>query len=533
MKVGTNNQMREMNQQAVHDYKIPEIILMENAALSVIEVLIKRFGLLCGKRVAVVCGPGNNGGDGLAIARRLAIEHKAFVTIVLANASNNYTGCALINFEMTKKLGIQSLIDKNFDFSTYEFIIDAIFGIGFKGVVSEELGHLIQNMNESGRPIVSVDAPSGLNIDSGRIEGPVVRASQTVTFTIAKYGQLVYPGAEYVGELIIKDIGIPAALLNASKILTYATETKDVAHWLPTRKNSRDSNKKIFGHVVAFAGSRGFMGAAVLVAEAAERSGAGLVTVAVSEDILQSVLNHVSPTVMTFGLPTLNDSKISALACEVALKLIAKATSVALGPGLGLTDGVTRFIRAMIIHCPCPLVLDADAITFLSLEADYGADLIKNRKAATILTPHPGELGRLLGVETSFIQADRQRYLKMAVEKYNCVILLKGARTLISDPSGAIYVNVTGNAGMSNGGTGDALTGIIAGLLAQELEALPAAVVGAFLHGLASDIVKKNNSGAIGLNAMDLIQHLPQAIAQCQNSSNTFNLSILQPLNHC
>jgi NAD(P)H-hydrate epimerase len=198
------------------------------------------------------------------------------------------------------------------------------------------------------------------------------------------------------------------------------------------------------------------------------------------------------------------------------MKLIAKATSVALGPGLGLSDEVASFARAMITHCPIPLVIDADALTFLANESDQGSRLIKNRKGATILTPHPGEMGRLLGIETSVIQADRRGAIKKAVEKYDCVVLLKGARTLTSDSSGTTYVNLSGNSGMSTGGSGDALTGIIAGLLAQGLDALPAAATAAYIHGLAGDIVKTKNRGAIGQNAVDLIASLPNAIAHCQ-----------------
>jgi NAD(P)H-hydrate epimerase len=219
---------------------------------------------------------------------------------------------------------------------------------------------------------------------------------------------------------------------------------------------------------------------------------------------------------MTCGLPQYSDSYFEFHPEEASIQLLAKATSVAIGPGLGLGEKMASFVRSIIVHCPVPVVIDADALTLLSKEPDRGQSIVKNRKAATILTPHPGEMGRLLGIDTNAVQSDRRKALKMAVEFYGCVVLLKGARTLIADSSGTTYLNLTGNPGMSSGGMGDALTGVIASLLGQHLDALPAAAAGAFVHGLAGDLVKDKNGGANGISAMDLIVHMPQSIGHCQ-----------------
>lgn len=516
MKIATTNQMREMDRQTIQDYEVPGLILMENTALGFIEVLKDHFGPLDKKRIAVVCGKGNNGGDGLAIARHLSHRYKAQVQILLVADSKAYEGDALANYKMAENYRIEIQVAKDFKYENFDFIIDAIFGTGFKGGVDESTSSIIENMNNSGQTIISVDVPSGLDSDSGTAEGAVIEATLTVTFGLAKYGLLVYPGADYVGELVLVDIGISDIISDASDINTFTIESNDVREWLPPRKNRRDTNKGTYGHVIAFAGSRGFAGAAILVAEAAQRAGSGLVTLAIPDDLEKDIVSRLSPVIMTSGLSQARDSSFSIHAVPEALALVESATVVALGPGIGLGDQVAEFVYEFVARCSVPLVIDADALTILAKTEDQGQSIIKNRKSTTILTPHPAELGRLLGITTESVQNDRLTAIKQAVKLYGCVVLLKGSRTLISDSSGKIYLNMTGNPGLSSGGSGDTLTGIVAGMLAQNLEALPAAAAAAFLHGLAGDLVARKNQGATGIIATDLISHIPRAIAKCQ-----------------
>jgi NAD(P)H-hydrate epimerase len=410
----------------------------------------------------------------------------------------------------------------DFDLSGTDLVIDAIFGTGLKGPVTGAAAQIIQSINSSGRPVVSIDVPSGLETDTGQAEGAVVQANFTVSFVLPKYGLLVYPGAKYVGELIVAELGAPPRLIEKSDIQIFSSEPSEIATWLPRRIEGRDVNKGTFGHVMVFAGSRGFAGAPTLVAEAAARTGAGLVTLAVPEDLLTAVMSHVSPVVMTSGLAQAREGSFATAAIEPALALTEAKAVAAIGPGLGRGDEVAAFAREFISRCLVPLVIDADALNLLSHEPDHGLSLIKKRSAPTILTPHPGEMSRLLGITTKAVQDDRKKAALKVAQSYNCIVLLKGSRTLIASPDGQIYINTTGNAGMATGGMGDVLTGVIAALLAQKLEPEKAAIVGAYIHGRAGDLAASEQGGTTGVLATDLIAMLPKAIAQCQNpiSSN-------------
>ncbi len=304
------------------------------------------------------------------------------------------------------------------------------------------------------------------------------------------------------------------------KTQVFTTQQTDIKNWLPRRKNGRDTNKYKFGHVIVFAGSRGFTGAPILTAEAAQRAGAGLVTIAIPEDLENSIVSRLCPVVMTCGLSGSLNSFFNTHSVEAALALTENATVAALGPGIGLGYDVSQFVLQFTERCLLPLVIDADALTILASMNDHGQSLIRNRKSATILTPHPTELARLLGTTTESIQNDRMSAIKQAVNYFNCVILLKGFHTLISDPSDQIYLNTTGNPGLSTAGSGDVLTGVIAGFLAQNLTATQSATAGAFVHGFAADLTATENGGTTGIIATDIISHLPNAISICQQTIN-------------
>jgi hydroxyethylthiazole kinase-like uncharacterized protein yjeF len=516
MRIATTAQMREMDRQAAEDYHVPGLISMEHGALKVLEVLHEQFGNLSDKRISIVCGKGNNGGDGLAIARNLLTRFNCHATVWLSADPSTLQNEAAASYKMAKSYGVQLRPVSEMNLSNTDIVVDALFGTGIKGPVTGEAANIIQAINNSGKKVISVDVPSGLDADDGKAEGAVVRASLTVTFALPKYGMLDFPGADYVGELIISDIGMPMAVMENSAIKTYATEASDVARWLPVRRNNRDSNKGKFGHVLVIAGSKGFSGAPVMVAEATARTGAGLVTLAVPQALEQAVTAHVSPVVMTHALNQSESGTLSHAALESAFNLAKTATVVALGPGVGHGKEAALFVRDFVRHCKVPLVLDADALNILAEESDHGNSLVRARSAPTILTPHPGEMGRLLGISTVAVENDRRSSITQTTQNYDCVVLLKGAKTLSAAPDGRLYLNSTGNPGMATGGAGDVLTGVIASLLAQHLEPLSAAAAGAYVHGLAGDLVERTRSGSTGIIATDLIEFLPGAIAHCQ-----------------
>jgi hydroxyethylthiazole kinase-like uncharacterized protein yjeF len=528
MKVTSAAQMREMDRQTIEDYGLPSIVLMENAAHYVIETLAHCYGPLTGKRIAIVCGKGNNGGDGLAIARQLSARYGAEVAVWLAADSTALRGDAAANCELAQKYGLfvqsvdQDLSPLMLSLAQADLIVDALLGTGIKGAVTGMMAGVIEAINTARRPVVAVDLPSGLNADTGAVDGPCVQAAVTVTFALPKYGLIEFPGADYVGELLVGDIGMPRQVMQADHVQTWATDAGEVTDWLPSRTENRDSNKGKFGHVFILAGSEGFAGAPALAAEGAARAGAGLVTLVVPQGVQPALMSLVSPVVMTKGLPQTGEGTFALAALDVALKLAEKADAVAIGPGLGGTHGgeTPEFVRAFIDRCPVPLVIDADALNILASEPDHGAERLRKRTAATVLTPHPGEMGRLLGTDTKTVQGDRRGAIGQAIEAFRCIVLLKGSRTLIADPKGSLYINTTGNAGMATGGAGDTLTGIIAALLACHLDPIVAAAAGAYLHGLAGDIVAEDHGGKAGLIATDLIEALPRALGRCRKEGS-------------
>jgi len=521
IKLTTAAQMRDMDRETAEKFAVPGIVLMENSALRVVDVLAERFGPLRGKRVAIVCGKGNNGGDGLAVARHLSARFGAKVTVWLTAPAAAFTGDAAANYAMAAAYRLD-LRPWAGTLGETDLVIDALLGTGIKGGVSGELAGVIEAVNGAGKPVVAVDVPSGLDADTGEVDGACVSAVLTVTFALPKFGLLMYPGAGSVGEMVTVDIGMPRPVMAAEGVQVVATEASDVAGWVPARVNGRDSNKGKFGHVSVFAGSAGFVGAPVLSTEAAARTGAGLVTLAVPKGVQAAAMARISPIAMTRGLAETGRGTFSPEALEKALDIAHKGTAAAIGPGLGGADDADtrQFVREFVSRCAVPLVVDADALNCLALEDDHGAGIVRKRTAATILTPHPGEMGRLQGTDTRTVQADRRKAVEDAARAYGCAVLLKGARTLIADPDGRLAVNTTSNPGMATGGSGDVLTGVLAALLAlgspeETLTAWQAAACGAYLHGLAGDLAAEAQGGPAGLIATDIIMYLPAALARC------------------
>lgn len=527
MKVLSPEQTRAMDRRAIEEFHIPGLLLMESAALRVAAAVEQRIRIAEGASIVIVCGKGNNGGDGLAVARHLK-SRGGSPTVWLTAAPEAFSGDAAVNLELAERFAIpvgqitpETLEPFTLDLQGSALIVDAIFGTGFKGPVTGTPAEAIDRINAAVRPVLSIDIPSGVDARSGAVEGSCVRAEVTVTFCAPKTGLLLYPGAALAGTIEVFSIGMPREILEEAQSACHWLTGDLVNRWLPRRKRSRDANKGRYGHVLVIAGGAGYAGAAQIAAEAAARSGAGLVTLAAPVAVLTAIQSRLNAAVMTHGLSSTSEGTVDSAALNDALEFSARCAVVAIGPGLavGRSPETAAFVQAFVRACTVPLIVDADAITALSHLADRGTGAVKARKGATVFTPHPGEMARLLGTTVEEIQKDRPSSVLAAALTYNAVFLLKGDRTLIATPTGAWYINSTGNPGMATGGSGDALTGIIAGLMAQGVPAPESAAAGAFLHGLSGDIAVRLRGAREGLIATDLIENFPGALEQMRKTS--------------
>ncbi len=512
MKVLTAESMRALDRRAIEEIGIPGPVLMENAALGVVEAIFERYP--SASSAAIFCGPGNNGGDGLAIARRLDARDLE-VRIFLVFGGREPSGDAAAQLAICRRLGLaifdlgpESDLPAALDpLAGCDLIIDALFGTGLDRPLEGFPARLVEALDGWGRPIVAVDVPSGLSGSRADLFGPHVTADLTVTFAAPKIPHVLAPAAGACGALAIAELGFPAWLIDEAEGDLFLMTPEDLAPLLPRR--AVDAHKGSAGHSLLVAGSPGKAGAAILAARAAVRAGAGLVTVAVPEPILPTV-DLGSLESMTLSLPAGAAGELGAGAADAVLAALMGKAALALGPGLGQSAAAQEQIRRIALETDLPFVLDADGLNaFAGSAADLAA-----RRAPAILTPHPGELGRLLGISTLDVQADRLAAARRAALETGAVVVLKGHRTLIASDAG-VWINPTGNSGMATGGTGDALTGLLAALLAQGLEPLDAARLGVYLHGLAADLaVDAAGTGdpeLAKLTASDLIDHLPAA----------------------
>lgn len=537
-------QMRQIDRLTVESFNTPSLLLMEAAADATFQVIKSKFsGDLAGKKARVLCGPGNNGGDGAGVARALA-RAGVQTDVILFGHLEDTKGDARANFEIVHRLASfeagSSIMPSPVSFiecatvssweeiarprRTYDIIVDALFGTGLtrplEGVYLQVIQHLdlIRSARDESareRPlVVSIDLPSGLNADLAQPIGEAVRADLTVTFTAPKRANILPPAAFYCGELVVADIGSPGALIDAAKPRLFLTQASDAREWLEKTRYQPDSYKQKHGHVLVIAGSRGYTGAAALCGNAAMRSGAGLVTIATPASSQFSVAAAAMPEVMTTALPETDRGTVSDEAIAYVQRLAEKATVVALGPGLSSADDRTRsFVRSIVEKRTTPVVIDADGLNCL---APWPASLHGSDQRQLILTPHLGEMGRLLGVETSEIK-DRESAAREFATRHNLILVLKGSRSLVASPDGRVFVNATGNAGLGTAGAGDTLTGIIAGFNAQafstlkDAEALAATLAGLYVGGLAGDLAA-NELGMRAMVASDVQERLSAAI---------------------
>jgi ADP-dependent NAD(P)H-hydrate dehydratase / NAD(P)H-hydrate epimerase len=479
--------------------------LMERAGIEVARAVTDLAGGVYGRRAVVVCGKGNNGGDGLVAARHLA-RWGMRVAVVAVEVPDELREPAATNAHRLPEQGLraQAFTPRALEreLARADIAVDAVFGTGFRGVPEDEWAAAIDGINAGGCPVVAVDIPSGVNGDTGAVEGEAVRADLTVTFGAPKVGAVLLPGAEFAGDVRVVDIGFPDDLVRADVFLT---EPGDVAATLPTREV--DTHKRASGVLVVVAGSRDMTGAPAMIARAAGRMGAGLVVVAVPGSILPVVQGSSTESVY-LPLPETADGTVTIDALPRVLEALERADAVAVGPGLTQHDDTSWFVRDLIRAAPTPIVLDADGLNAFTGRASDIAD----RKADAVLTPHEGEFARLTGLTTRDLEANRLSVVRGLASTAGAVTLLKGSRTIVAAPDGTARINTTGGPFLATAGSGDVLTGVIGALLARGLDPADAASSGAYLHGLAG-ILAGAELGE-GTLAGDLITRLPRARAR-------------------
>ena len=508
MRILTADEMREVDCRAIEDLGIPSMVLMENAAIGVVDAIAESFATA--ETVAILCGPGNNGGDGLALARHLDARGYA-LRVFLVIGGSQPRGDAAAQLEILRRSGLDvETLDAGSDLEPAvsacagcDLVVDALFGTGLTRPLAGHFAELVARLRDLKPPVLAVDLPSGLDASRAEPIGPHLEAQLTVTFAAPKLAHVFSPAADAAGKVVVTDLGIPSYLVEDAPGSLHLLLGGELAACLAPR--SPRAHKGDFGHALLVAGSPGKAGAVILAARATVRGGAGLVTAAVPEPIL-GVVDGGSLESMTLALPAGSDGGLGAGADDAVLAAAAGKRAVALGPGLGLGKATTTAVRRLARELPVAIVLDADALNAM---AGHLGEL-KTRDAETVLTPHPGEMARLLAVSTVEVEADRVAAVRRAAAESGAVVVLKGHRTLIADAAGAVHVNPTGNPGMASGGSGDVLTGLITALLAQGYDALTAAQLGVYLHGLAGDLAVEKIA-AEGLRAGDLIDFLPPA----------------------
>ncbi|HEY6389971.1 MAG TPA: NAD(P)H-hydrate dehydratase [Bryobacteraceae bacterium] len=513
MKVLTAAQMREVDRRT-SELGLPSLILMENAGDRVLEIMSHVYAPLREHRIAVICGKGNNGGDGLVVARQLHTRIHPRALHVVMSGDPEMKGDAATNFRMLQAAGCQVTSEITPEIEDATLIVDALLGTGIHGGAEGRPLELIQAIN-NGFPlaeVISIDVPSGLDSDSSVPPGEAVQANHTVTFTAPKPCLVLSPASGFAGKLHVAAIGSPPHLYENDPAIYLSLSTPSLfAHLF--RPRVPDSNKGMYGHVLVIAGARGKTGAAAMTGMAALRAGAGLATVASAESALSQIASY-APEIMTEPLPETDIGSISMRALDLLASVVERKNVVALGPGMGAHPETVHLIRRLIEDLQQPMVVDADALNALGHKDLHGY-------APRILTPHPGEMARLSGSTVAEVQADRVGVARSFAQDRGVYLVLKGNRSIVAAPDGRVWINPTGSPAMATGGTGDVLTGLIAGLLAQFPEHLEAALLAAvYLHGRAGEL------GAVKLGekcfiATDLFQFLPEAMREVADLSHT------------
>jgi len=514
IKLLTAEQMRRCDRAAIEDYGIPDVVLMENAGTQVVEAMHEFLDGIPG-RVTVCCGKGNNGGDGLVVARHLH-NQGVDVRVVLFAGADELEGSPATNLGIVEALGLELVEIPDADawerrrpaLGAPDCVVDALFGTGIEGALRGHYGDVVRAVADAGVPVVAVDLPSGLETDSGEVPGPAVRADLTVTLAAPKLCHVLPPAESLCGALVVADIGIPERVLRGVDDAVSLLSPIYAALLVPPR--SPDSHKGTYGRVLIVAGSPGTTGAASLTALGALRGGAGLVTVATPHSVYPVVASQLTEA-LVHPVSAGEDEGLASAAVDEIRELASGVDVLALGPGLGTAPETVDAIRALLRDAAVPAVVDADGLNALA-----GAlDVLEDAPAPRILTPHPGEMARLMETDTGSIQGDRLGHARTLASDTGATVVLKGHRSVIAAPQGDVALNPTGNPGMASGGAGDVLTGLVAALLGQSLDPVSAAHLGVFAHGLAGDIASEA-VGEIALVAGDLVDHLPDVFARLE-----------------
>jgi ADP-dependent NAD(P)H-hydrate dehydratase / NAD(P)H-hydrate epimerase len=517
MKIVTGTEMQTLDRRTITEAHIPSTVLMERAGEGIVRHLEERYGPVRGKTMTILCGKGNNGGDGLVVARLLH-RRRARIHVVLLtpiadlsrDASTMYrrlvrvTGRAVIarflSAEQTRPLLASS-----------DILIDALLGTGLSSVVTGAYREAIDLVNSIGKPVISIDIPSGLHADTGAILGRAIRATMTIACGLPKLSLYVGAGIDQAGAIRVVDIGIPSAYVDALESRTLLLTSDSAFQALPDRAPS--SHKGTFGHAGIIAGSVGKTGAAALAARAALRVGAGLVTVATPSSV-NDVLEAKLLEAMTMPLPETKARTLARSGLDRVVAFLQSRTAVAVGPGLSTHPETVELVQSLMKHLDRPSVLDADALNALAGRAS----LLTECKTPPILTPHPGEMARLeVDATVQTVNADRIGTARRFARERGVFVVLKGARTIIARPDGLVAICPTGNPGMATAGTGDVLTGMIVGLLAQRVSAWEAVCAATYFHGLAGDLAAQQ-LGQPGMLAGDLIAQIPYALQRTKSA---------------
>ena len=517
MKLIGPQEMHNWEKDVFTNYEIPAILAMEQAGSSVYRYIKEHINLPDNAKISIICGKGNNGGDGF-VAGRYLFQDGYNITCFTPFDSIDEEKDAYINYKIFKNIKghIQQITEENISIFETEIlntdlIIDAMFGIGLSRNIEGLYKNIIKILNESKKPVISVDAPSGINLETGGIMGIAVHADYTITFGIPKIGFYLYPARDYTGTLKIYRVGFPKHAIDKLKTDDFLIDKNMVLNIFPQR--SPNGHKGTFGKVLFIAGSKGFTGASFLSSYAALCAGSGLSYLAIPVS-LDSILETMSPEVITIPVKE-KDGHISRDAIDILKEKIQKIDAIGIGPGLGTSQDVQKIVKEILLTSDKPMVLDADGINVIS--KDFS--ILKYLKTPLVLTPHPGEMGRLIGKSAKEVDSDRKNIArKFSLDFPDIVLVLKGATTIIAQ-NGRLYYNITGNSGMGTGGSGDILTGIITSLIGQGLSVLNASILGVYIHGLSGDYAKKEK-GEKGLLASDILKFLSLVEKQMEEEKN-------------
>lgn len=515
MYVVTAKEMGCIDKRAIEEYDIPGIVLMENAAIRAVEVIMDEYDIYK-KNVIVLVGGGNNGGDGLAIARHLYLSG-ACVEVFLTFPPDKSKGDAKINLQCAEKLSIPmnyilekaDIVHLENSLKHGDIIIDALFGTGLSQNVRGISKYVIETVGRYFLPVVAIDIPSGIDGSTGRYMGCAIKASHTVTFGYPKQGHLLYPGRTYTGKLHVVPISLPDDSAEAIGISTFTLDKTEAANFLKYRPQY--SHKGTFGRVGVLAGSTGFTGAAYLTSMAAQRSGSGLVTLGVPQGI-QPIMANKLTEVMTYPLSDDGTGHFSKDAAVEIVRFLEDKDVLALGPGMGTGEDLFDLIMHILSEIDISIVIDADGLNNISNDVH----VLSRYDAPIVLTPHPGEMARLINRSIEYVMENPVEVALSLSKDIGAVVLLKGATSVIANSDGRVYINTTGNSGMATGGSGDVLTGIVASLMAQGYDAFYAAVLGSFIHGMAGDMAA-DDKGEVGVIAHDILDTIPYVFKSLYN----------------